>query len=162
MELLYRDTVQLSDSDIEETAQSLKAYTDHLRQVAKQGGYTEPECSINVPFDKNIIADVLAAKGKVHYQNLKYILVVGIGGSNLGTKAIYDALYGSFDILEKNQYPKILFVDTTDPEFLLSLLRFLESEIASPEEIVINAVSKSGTTTETIANTIKHHSSGVR
>jgi len=152
MKFLYQNSSLLSEVDIQAAAASLLEYTERLKKVAQQRDYTEPESSIYIPFDKSIVSEVLSIKGKVHYQNLKYILVVGIGGSNLGTKAAYDALYGYFDVLEKNRYPKILFIDTTDSEYLARLEVFLDSEITSLEEIVINVISKSGNTTETISN----------
>ena len=83
---------------------------------------------------------------------MKYILVIGIGGSNLGAKAVYDALRGYFDPLCLGTYPKILFLDTADPTFLKAVAKFLSEEIKSQNEIIVNAVSKSGETTETIFN----------
>jgi len=80
-------------------------------------------------------------------------MVIGIGGSNLGTKAIYDALYEYGDILETSRYPKIIFVDTLDVEFLEKLSVFLTKNIAQQDEVLIISVTKSGETTEVIANT---------
>ncbi len=86
-------------------------------------------------------------------KNLKYVFVIGIGGSNLGTKAIYEALHKHYDILETSRYPKLIFLDTCDPEYLRKLDFFLESRIKNPDEVILNIISKSGDTLETIANT---------
>ncbi|MEK7151985.1 MAG: hypothetical protein AAB773_00980, partial [Patescibacteria group bacterium] len=102
--------------------------------------------------DKELMESVGAALRDKNTTSLKYILVIGIGGSNLGTKAVYDALYGRFDILEPSRMPKMIFLDTTDPGILLHLESFFDKEITSEEEIVINVISKSGDTTETIVN----------
>lgn len=63
------------------------------------------------------------------------IIVIGIGGSNLGTKAIVDALNND----------KIIFVDTVDTDKTKKILDNL------PKKVLINIISKSGQTTETIA-----------
>ncbi len=85
-------------------------------------------------------------------KNLKYVFVIGIGGSSLGTKAIYEALHKQYDILETARYPKIIFIESCDPEYLEKLDYFLESKIKDPDEILINIISKSGDTLETITN----------
>ncbi len=50
------------------------------------------------------------------------------------------------------RYPKVIFADTNDPAFIYKLERFLRTHIYDPQELLINAVSKSGSTTETIVN----------
>ncbi len=71
----------------------------------------------------------------------KYIAVIGIGGSTLGTSAIYNFLKKS------NNYDKFLiFFESTDPMDIKSKLSKIE--IADTHFIII---SKSGTTIETIS-----------
>lgn len=72
------------------------------------------------------------------------MVVIGIGGMSLGTRAIYDAL---------GSKAKILFADTTDPTLLTKILDALKHEIKNPNELILNIASKSGATTETLANT---------
>ena len=98
------------------------------------------------------INDVKKINDKVSSKQLKYIILIGIGGSNLGAKAVYDAFYGYFDNIEPDRFPKIIFFDTVDPEFSEKLLKFIKPNIKKPEEIIINVVSKSGTTLETVFN----------
>jgi len=71
----------------------------------------------------------------------KHIVVLGIGGSSLGTRAIYEFL------LPSNQYDKeLLFLETVDPlETKHSLKKF---DINNAHFVVI---SKSGNTIETIS-----------
>ena len=78
---------------------------------------------------------------------LRYVFLIGIGGSNLGTKAIYDAL--PFDTYNG----KILVCIDTVNDRTLDEVQVIISEIESPDELLIISVSKSGGTTETIANT---------
>ena len=54
--------------------------------------------------------------------------------------------------MEPNRHPKIIFADTNDPGFLERLGKFLESKIAEPKEILVNAITESGETAETVAN----------
>lgn len=147
-----RDTSLISDDIITTAAPPLVEYAAALRTIVYGGLYDDPESSINLPSDETIMHTVENAAQKVKNDNLKYIIDIGIGGSNLGTKAIYDALFGFFDLVEPERYPKMYFADTSNPELLYRLGAFLETHTSSPEEFVINVISKSGSTTETIAN----------
>ena len=70
-----------------------------------------------------------------------YIVVLGIGGSSLGTRAIYEFL------LPSNNYPKdLLFLETVDPLKINHLLKKIDLNDA---HFVI--ISKSGNTIETIS-----------
>lgn len=153
MEFLYRSSANISDSDLIELNELLVDYKAHLVRVAKRGGYEDKESSINLPVDEVLLRDVLAASEAKSERELKYIIVIGIGGSNLGTKAIYDSLYGFFDQFEPDRFPKVLFADTNDPKTITKLTDFLVTHIQDPSEFVVNSISKSGGTTETIANT---------
>lgn len=142
----------MADGKVRNSADKLKGYLSRLEDIHKSKNYTLPESSINLPFDDAAKEEVLRLAEKKKTSELKYILVIGIGGSNLGAKAIYDALRGYFDPFRPGIYPKILFLDTADPAFLEALAKLLSEEIKSPGEIIVNAVSKSGETTETIFN----------
>lgn len=74
-----------------------------------------------------------------------FVVVIGIGGSYLGAKAVLEALAGSFDYLDnKSQNPKIIFAGHTICEdYMADLLNFLEDK-----KYGIVIISKSGTTTE--------------
>ncbi len=71
----------------------------------------------------------------------KHIIVVGIGGSSLGARAIYEFLFPS------NQYKKdLLFLETVDP---LEINHSLKKVDLADAQFVI--ISKSGKTIETIS-----------
>jgi glucose-6-phosphate isomerase len=146
------DDCLLAHDEMLAVARELEPYREHLREVVRHGGYSSDEASLNLPSDESlwdICRDLSRAKGG---NSLRFILDVGIGGSNLGTKAVYDALWGSFDLLEAARAPKMIFADTNDPEFLVHLGRFLEKGVSTADEIVVNVISKSGGTTETVFN----------
>lgn len=130
---------------------TLDGYKEHVRTVFEQGTYDAPESSINLPGDDALLIEVRGMVAKKITANLKYNIVVGIGGSNLGTKAVYDALFSTRDMVGVAQAPKLLFAETTDPESLTALCSLIDT-IESSDEVVLTLISKSGGTTETIAN----------
>lgn len=130
---------------------STESYTAHLRDVAASGTYEADESTINLPGDTDLLAAVQNLTAEKANEQLKYHIVVGIGGSNLGTKAVYDALYGYCDVMESTRFPKLLFAETTDPEWLAAAVELVK-QAGSSDEILVSVISKSGGTTETMAN----------
>lgn len=75
-------------------------------------------------------------------QRVEVVVVIGIGGSYLGAKAVIEALSGSFDALE--QPPKVIFAGHhLGEEYHVELQRYLHHR-----SFGICVISKSGTTTE--------------
>lgn len=91
--------------------------------------------------DEKNLPTIKAAIKKYSALQPEVIIVVGIGGSNLGTMAIWRALRGK---------QEIGFAETLDARRLARILKHVEKKDRGPAVIII--VSKSGTTTETIAN----------
>lgn len=151
MKLLYQDS-QITPEEIIATSKSLSGCIEQLNQVARAKDYGLSEGFINLPADRNLLNQVEETCRSKVSDSLKYIIVIGIGGSNLGTKAIYDALRGYFDSLEPEKFPKIIFADTTDPEFSERLIELVKNKVKNPEEILVNIITKSGNTLETTAN----------
>jgi len=145
------EKAQISEEDLQEAGETLAPYIAHVNEVS-QNSYDHDEASINLPVDKDIMNAIGEAVRDKKTPDLKYVIVVGIGGSNLGTKAIYDALYGYTDQFTPERFPKCLFLDTINPALLSALETFLTEHVTHPEEVVVNIVSKSGKTTETLAN----------
>jgi glucose-6-phosphate isomerase len=135
---------------LDDTLKQLGSYSDKLRSVYESGVYQEAECSLNLAKDESLLQKVQELAAEKVSQSLKYSIVVGIGGSNLGTKAVYDALKGSRDVAGEPGV-RMLFAETTDPE-QLDALTHLMTRVSSPDEVLITLISKSGGTTETIAN----------
>ncbi|GMQ95003.1 MAG: glucose-6-phosphate isomerase [Patescibacteria group bacterium] len=152
IELKYKETSLVSLQALADAAETLSPYIARLREVSESEEYDTPEAFINLPFDRDIVGVVKEAAGKAGGKELSYIIVVGIGGSNLGTLAVYDALRGKLDAFRSTPMPKIIFADTNDPDLLADIQSILGEHINSPEQILVNIISKSGTTTETIAN----------
>ncbi|MDR2057056.1 MAG: glucose-6-phosphate isomerase [Dysgonamonadaceae bacterium] len=88
------------------------------------------------------IADIQAT-ADIFRANCEVVVVVGIGGSYLGSKAVIEALSGPFDYLE-NKKPVIVYAGhNIEEDYLYELSNYLKSKSFG----IIN-ISKSGTTTE--------------
>ncbi|VVB80821.1 Glucose-6-phosphate isomerase [uncultured archaeon] len=107
------------------------------------------EC-VNLADDDKILRITEAAIAMKKRLNPQLIVVVGIGGSNLGTRAVQEALLGKQWNL--NNTPKIMYADTVDPDALQCIIEEMQNTLRQGKQLILDVVSKSGTTTETIAN----------
>lgn len=126
----------------------LKEEASALVQASKKG-YSDDRCSINLPIDRRIKRES-AALAKKH-QRADAIVVVGIGGSNLGTIAVVEAVLGKYHN-QKSGKPLVFFSDTVDPTAMKDLALIVTGLLKKKKTVIVNGVSKSGGTTETIAN----------
>lgn len=126
-------------------------YVARMRLAMSDSAYALPEASLRLPFDEELLKKSQTLATKLAGSKLTYILDIGIGGSNLGAKALYEATAGTLDA-HTPFAPKMLFADTCSPELLADITELLLSEVSEKEEIIIIVASKSGTTTETITN----------
>ncbi|TVR62081.1 MAG: glucose-6-phosphate isomerase [Gemmatimonadales bacterium] len=78
------------------------------------------------------------------------VVVVGIGGSGLGARALAEALLGPFwnerSDEERDHFPRLYFLENADPDTTRELLDRLDLR-----RTLFNVVSKSGGTAETLA-----------
>ncbi len=154
---LNTEHVLISDERIEKISAFVREYINHCVSVVDGGGYDEDEASLNCASDMRIQQDVADMVNKKASSKLRYIVVCGIGGSNLGTKAIYEAIIGTVDPYSAVR-PKVLFVDTVSAHLMMDVAELLKDAVSDPEQILINVVTKSGGTAETISNieTLNH------
>jgi len=73
-----------------------------------------------------------------------YFIILGIGGSALGPKVILEALSPLHNLKEK---PRVFIYDNVDPVTLRNII-----EVINLKKTVINVISKSGATSETLAS----------
>jgi len=109
----------------------------------------DPDLSfLELPYDQEAVELVmnLASRLKRQFDNL---VVVGIGGSDLGSRAIYQALAGDYGCcLPRQKAMAVHFLgDTTDPQPLLELAQLIDFK-----KTVFYVVSKSGDTIEPLSN----------
>lgn len=128
---------------------SLQNYLDQLQTQVYSPEHNSPESFLHLPFDDEVqksVAEAIKRSG-VQRELLKYIVVIGIGGSCWGSKAVYDAIEG---VKKGKNFPKLRFLDQIEPDKIQSLAQELQE--CSPEQAVVINISKSGTTAETTIN----------
>lgn len=83
-------------------------------------------------------------------QAFDHVLVLGIGGSALGARALLTALrapaWNELDDEGRDFYPRLTILDNVDPMSVRSALARID-----PRRVLVNVVSKSGATAETMA-----------
>ena len=131
--------------------ENVTEYIAKMRRAMSDSAYELPEASLRLPFDENLLKKSKTLASKLATPKLSYIIDIGIGGSNLGAKALYEATSGVLDA-HTPFAPKMIFADTCSPEVLADITEILLGEITDKEEIIIIVASKSGATTETITN----------
>jgi glucose-6-phosphate isomerase len=142
--LFNYDNSQITKEDIKAQEAKLVPYITEIKQINATRNYTQPESSINLPFDNDLLETL--KKIKDTYTKTDTLILVGIGGSNLGTQAIYEAL----DRYNKDIGTEVLFLDTLDSNELYKIYNYSDS--LDLNNILVIAVTKSGKTTETIVN----------
>lgn len=97
-------------------------------------------------YDKEEFARIKKAASKIQ-KDSDVLVVIGIGGSYLGARAVIDSLSHTFYNSmpeEKRKYPQIVYAgNNLSPVYMNDLLEFL-----ADKDISVNVISKSGTTTE--------------
>ncbi len=102
---------------------------------------------VNLPsqITEELLTDIEQTAQKIRKQS-KVVVVVGIGGSNLGARAVIDALSSNFHLMEysRGEHPLVVYAGhTISEDYTHELLEFLNDKDYS-----IIVISKSGTTTE--------------
>lgn len=93
--------------------------------------------------DSSVIQPILDLAAAVR-QEFKNVIIVGIGGSDLGTRAVHRALNHQFYNLVATETPRLFFLgDTTDPVAIQEVL-----DVVSLKETAVVVISKSGNTVE--------------
>jgi glucose-6-phosphate isomerase len=125
-------------------------------QIAILDGYNEELAAAPCPFMKlpetrfqfhemKTIAETIKQK------NIKNLVLLGIGGSALGTETIFNALlhpFHNYDEKVRGEKPRYFIVDNIDPHKINAIIEIIEPEI---EKTLLVVISKSGETPETIS-----------
>ena len=92
------------------------------------------------------LLDAIEETAKVLRDNCEVVVVAGIGGSYLGSRAVIEALSNSFaQLIQDKRNPQILFAGhNISEDYLYELTEYLKGK-----DFGIINISKSGTTTET-------------
>ena len=98
------------------------------------------------PANVKSIASFAEGLGQAH----DHVVVLGIGGSALGAKALLNALrspaWNELDDEGREFFPRLTVLDNVDPTSINAALRRID-----PRRVLVNVISKSGGTAETMA-----------
>ena len=101
---------------------------------------------LNLPtdYDKEEFDRIKAVAKKVK-EDSDIFLVIGIGGSYLGARAVIEAMNSPFaNEMVEAKNPKVIFVgNNLNPDYIHDVIEFI-----GDKDLSINVISKSGTTTE--------------
>ena len=134
MELIYENSM-ITDSEISKYAKKVQDAHDKLTNKTGEG--SDFLGWVNLEYDKEEIERLKRASAKIR-RDSDYLVVVGIGGSYLGARAVIEALSHTFR--QKN----VLFAgNNMSPDYINDLI-----DVIKDRDFSINVISKSGTTTE--------------
>ena len=144
------DDALIPKSRILGTAEKIIPEIEKARDLISTG-YNDNFSFINLPDDAkqlNVVKELIREKLIL---DPRLLVVVGIGGSNLGAIAVQEAILGKLYNLSDPRI-RVLYADTTDPYLIRNIAKIMKATFENEGNVLLNVISKSGTTTETIAN----------
>lgn len=148
IDFTYKNSSLIDQAALDMCAKPLNACAQKM-QDALTKKYDTEYASLNVLDDQELFDQVQKiAQAKKSLQPAVMVLI-GIGGSSLGTIAVQQACQPPF---AQDHAMPYWVADTIDPDYIGRLLAYSQEFLKSESPILLVAISKSGTTTETIAN----------
>ena len=135
---------------ISETAERLRPEIKNMATAISEG-YESDLASLFLPDDRLMLGKVRQVIGENLQLKPVYLVVIGIGGSNLGTIGVQEAVLGKL-YNQLTAATKVLYADTVDSDNINNIITLVKPVLERGDNIVLNVISKSGATTETIAN----------
>lgn len=143
--LIFRNNLAakyLSDNDIHNFQQELYHQQIAIAEKKTPGNSFLGWVDLPSNITDEIIDDINTTAIKIR-ENCDYFVVIGIGGSYLGARAVIESLRNSFADFDNSQ-PKVLYAGhNLSEDYLAEMLEFLRDKRFS-----MAVISKSGTTTE--------------
>ncbi|MCF7815682.1 MAG: hypothetical protein K9M10_01370 [Candidatus Pacebacteria bacterium] len=130
----------------------LDAYAKEILVFKESAHYSRPESALFIAGDIAYQSNI--KKALRNFKKPQHVVLIGIGGSSLGTEAVYSAL-------SKKGSPSLLTLDCLDTDALQRFETILKST-KNVQDIAVVVITKSGTTTETMMNAIKAIEVGVK
>ncbi len=130
--------------EILEYKQQVENYHKDLHRRAEDETDFVGWLELPTKYDKNEFERIKKAAKRINEES-DILLVIGIGGSYLGARAVIESLTSSFDnLLEHRKHPYILYAgNNLSSNYINELI-----EAIGDKDFSINVISKSGTTTE--------------
>ncbi len=133
----------INKEDFENMLHRADAAYDVLMSKSGEGNDKLGWLSLPEDYDKSEFEEIKKSAEYIK-SNADVLIVIGIGGSYLGARAVIEALKSSnYNLLEKDT-PQIYFIgNSLSPSSLNEII-----ELCKDKDIAVNVISKSGTTTE--------------
>lgn len=150
LQFSYQASCLVTKQTLDHLNQRLLSEINTLEQ-SQSDNYNTPYAFLNIPNDLKAVQatqELINVKQKL---NPQAIIVIGIGGSCLGPRAVQEALFGTYYNAHQPDIA-IYYADTVDTDYVYDILLLTEQLLIAQETVLINIISKSGTTTETVAN----------
>ena len=140
------DNVDVTEKNIMKYAEEVEGIHDILHEKANKPKEFLGWIELPTNYDKKEFEKIKKSAKKIQSDS-EILVVIGIGGSYLGARAVIEALTNTFyNCLTKEQRktPQILYVgNNLNPNYINDLI-----ELIGNKDFSINVISKSGTTTE--------------
>ena len=143
--LNIKNTGVTQKSIMEYKAQVENIHKDLHRRVSNEKDFVG-WLDLPTDYDKEEFKRIKKAAKKIKKES-DILVVIGIGGSYLGARAVIEALTGSFDNYlptKKRKNPQVLYVgNNLSSNYINELIDYI-----GDKDFSVNVISKSGTTTE--------------
>jgi glucose-6-phosphate isomerase len=126
---------------------TLKRAVASMRAATKKE-YEDDRAFVNLCVDAEAAAACTRLAKK--YRDANLVVLVGIGGPNLAVRSVYEALTSSLETTDARQ--RVRYADTVDPHHMRIVLHEVNEAFKRSERVLIILASKSGSTTESVAN----------
>ena len=140
------DNVDVTEKNIMKYAEEVEKINDELHKKANDTKEFLGWMELPTNYDKKEFEKIKKSAKKIQ-DNSDVLVVIGIGGSYLGARAVIEALTHTFYAYlpkEQRKTPQILYVgNNLNPNYINDII-----DLIGNRDFSINVISKSGTTTE--------------
>lgn len=140
------DNVDVTEKNIMKYAEEVEKIHDELHKKANDPKEFLGWMELPTNYDKKEFEKIKKSAKKIQ-DNSDVLVVIGIGGSYLGARAVIEALTHTFYAYlpkERRKTPQILYVgNNLNPNYINDII-----DLIGNRDFSINVISKSGTTTE--------------
>ena len=140
------DNVDVTEKNIMKYAEEVEKVHDELHKKANNPKEFLGWMELPTKYDKKEFEKIKKSAKKIQ-ENSEILVVIGIGGSYLGARAVIEALTHTFYAYlpkEQRKTPQILYVgNNLNPNYINDII-----DLIGNRDFSINVISKSGTTTE--------------
>ena len=141
MYLSHLDVETFTEKAATSGLKKLRTYRNDVQEVVKNADNTRPEYSL-IHAQQPEVHDLLDELRK-QFKGITHLVLIGIGGSNLGAEAVHT-------VLDTGKV-KLHTIDTVSAHNIQLLMSKLKA-VKSVKKLAVCVISKSGNTTETLVN----------